>query len=68
MENEIGATKIQPDGSDKKDITKRGHHKNIIIVLVKLNQKCKLLLLKCSLMVQTKRNQEKWLSLKYALW
>ena len=30
-----------------------------MIVLVKWNEKCKLLLLKCSLVVQTKRNQEK---------
>ena len=31
----------------------------MIILLVKWNQKYKLLLLECSLMVQTKRNQEK---------
>ena len=30
-----------------------------------MTQKCKLLLQKCSLMVQTKKNPEKWLSLKY---
>ena len=30
----VGATKIQSDGSDKNEITKRGYHKNIIIVLV----------------------------------
>ena len=30
-----------------------------------MKQKCKLLLLKCSSMVQTERNQEKWFSLKY---
>ena len=55
----VGATKIQPDGSDKKEVRKRGYHWNIIIVLVKWNEKCKLLLLKWNLMVQTKRNQEK---------
>ena len=49
----------QYDGSDKKEIRKRGSYWNIIIVLVKWNEKCKLLLLKCSLMVETKRNQEK---------
>ena len=31
----VGATKIQPDGSDKKEIRKRGYHKNIMIVLGK---------------------------------
>ena len=31
----VGVTKIQPDGSDKKEITKRGYHKNLIIVLIK---------------------------------
>ena len=51
--------KYNPDGSDKKEIRKRGYHWNIIIVLVKWKEKCKLLLLKSSLMVQTKRNQEK---------
>ena len=57
----VGATKIQPDGSDKKEIRKRGYHtKNTIIVLAyNKTKKCMLLLLKCSLMVQTKRNQEK---------
>ena len=30
-----------------------------MIVLVKWNEKCKLLLVKCSFMVQTKKNQEK---------
>ena len=54
-----GSTKIQPDGSDKKEIRKRGYHWNINIVLVKWKEKCKLLLLKCSLTVKTKRNQEK---------
>ena len=55
----VGSTKIQCNGSDKKEIRKRGYHWNIIIVLVKWNKKCKLLLLKCSLIVQTKRKQEK---------
>ena len=58
----VGATKIQPDGLDKKEIRKR-LILNIIIVLVKWNEKCKLLLLKCSLMLQAKRNQKQWLSL-----
>ena len=53
------ATKIQPDGSDKKEIRKRGYLENIIIALVKWNEKCTLLLLKCTLMVQMERNQEK---------
>ena len=30
----VGAIKIQHEGSDKKEIRKRGDHKNIIIVLV----------------------------------
>ena len=30
-----GATKIQPNGSDKKETRKRGYHSNIMIVLVK---------------------------------
>ena len=44
----VGVTKIQPDGSDKKEIRKRVYHKNIIIVLVKWNKNWKLLLQKCS--------------------
>ena len=31
----VGATKIQPNGSDKKEIRKRGYHLNIFIILVK---------------------------------
>ena len=48
----------------KKEIRKRGYHWNIIILLVKWKEKCELLLLKCSLMVQTKRNQEKVVVIK----
>ena len=44
----------------KRKLEKEVNTYNIIIVLDKMEQKnCKLLLLKCSLMVQTKRNQEK---------
>ena len=41
----VGVTKIQPNVSDKNKISKRGYHQNIIIVLVKENEKCQLLLL-----------------------
>ena len=55
----VEATKIQADGSDKKEIRKKRWPLNIIIVLLKWNRKCKLLLLKYSLIVKTKSNQGK---------
>ena len=46
----------------KRNIRKRGYHWNLIMVVIKWNKKCKLLLLKCSLMVQTKKKgiKKKW--------
>ena len=35
----VHATKIELDGSEKKEIRKRGYHQNIIIVLVKWKEK-----------------------------
>ena len=56
----VGATKIQTDSSDKKEMRKR-------CLILKYNdssgkvkeKKCKLILLKSSLMVMTRKNQEK---------
>ena len=59
MSGLLNCISVQPDGSDKKEIRKGGYHWNINIVLVKWKEKCKLLLLKCSLTVKTKRNEEK---------
>ena len=35
MKNQSCATKILPDGSDKREIRKRGYHSNIIMVQAK---------------------------------
>ena len=64
----VAVTKMQLNGPEKKEsrknedkneIRKWDYHYNIITVLLKSNEKCKLLLLKCSLTVKTKRNQER---------